>query len=141
MAQAKGNALIRIALRIARLAGGLLALALGLVMLVSWLGSSIPRNPDWQEPEDGIEILVETNGVHTALVLPLVTPQKDWRQTFPVRHVLDQHRPYTHLSVSWGEKTVFLEANPLRVASGQRQASAEPAQQIRMNVRRDALNV
>lgn len=109
MAQAKGNALIRIALRIARLAGGLLALALGLVMLVSWLGSSIPRNPDWQEPEDGIEILVETNGVHTALVLPLVTPQKDWRQAFPVRHVLAQDRPYTHVSVSWGEKTVFLE--------------------------------
>ena len=109
MAPPPRRPLIRIAVRIARIAAGLFALGLGLIMLVSWLGSSIPRNSDWQEPEDGIEILLESNGVHTALVLPLVTPEKDWRQTFPVRHVLDQHRPYTHLSVSWGEKTVFLE--------------------------------
>lgn len=109
MAPPPRRPLIRTALRVARIAAGLFALALGLIMPVSWLGSSIPRNSDWDEPENGVEIMIETNGVHTALVLPLVTPEKDWRLDFPTTHVLAQRRPYTHVSVSWGEKTVFLE--------------------------------
>lgn len=77
-------------------------------MLVAWIGSAIPRNPGWIEPKQGVEIMVETNGIHTALVLPLVTPEKDWRAIFP-SHVLPQpDRPYTHVSVGWGEREVFL---------------------------------
>jgi uncharacterized protein (TIGR02117 family) len=109
VAQAPRRPLIRIILRIARMVAGSAVLALGLIMLVSWLGSSVPRNADWEEPKSGIDIMVETNGVHTALVLPLVTPEKDWRPDFPAKHILAQKRPYTHVSVSWGEKTVFLE--------------------------------
>jgi uncharacterized protein (TIGR02117 family) len=53
--------------------------------------------------------MVETNGVHTALVLPLATPERDWRGVFPVSDVARPNRPYTHISISWGEKQVFLE--------------------------------
>ena len=88
------------------------AAALGLVIalfaLAAWIGSSIPRNGDWREPESGIEIMVETNGVHTALVLPLTTAEKDWRADFPAADVAASHRPYTHVSISWGEREVFL---------------------------------
>ena len=48
-------------------------LAVVLFALAAWIGSSIPRNSDWREPPEGVEIMVEPNGVHTALVLPLVT--------------------------------------------------------------------
>lgn len=85
-----------------------LVLAVLLFPLAGWIGSSVPRNPGWQEPEEGVEILVETNGVHTALVLPLVTPDKDWRADFPASDLADLGRPYTHVSISWGEKEVFL---------------------------------
>lgn len=85
-----------------------IVLALAFYALAGWIGSSIPRNPVWQEPEHGVTIMVETNGVHTALVLPLVTPEKDWRSTFPAHHVPASTRPYTHLSISWGEEDVFL---------------------------------
>jgi uncharacterized protein (TIGR02117 family) len=96
------------ALRIAGYAfAGLLLLA-GLFMLSSWIGSSIPRNPDWREPEDGIDIMLETNGVHTAIVMPAITAIKDWRHEFPYGDVADPQRPYTHVSVSWGEREVFL---------------------------------
>ena len=85
------------------------ALLTGLFGLAAWIGSSLPRNPGWREPRDGIEIMVETNGVHTALVLPLVSPEKDWRDQFPAADLAEPGRPYTHVSVSWGERKVFLD--------------------------------
>lgn len=85
-----------------------LALAMGLFMAFAWIGSSIPRNGDWAEPERGVEIMIETNGVHTAIVMPLVSPQKDWRADFPAADLPAADRPYTHVSVSWGEREVFL---------------------------------
>jgi uncharacterized protein (TIGR02117 family) len=97
--------------RLGKILGAVLAglvLALGLFALAGWIGSSIPRNSGWREPADGIEIMVGTNGVHTELVLPLVTPEKDWRAEFPAADVPLSNAPYTHLAISWGEKEVFL---------------------------------
>lgn len=101
-------AALRGALRAARWLAIGLGAAVMLILATSWIGSSIPRNGDWVEPADGIEIMVGTNGVHTELVLPLVTPQKDWRDTFPASHVPASREPYTHVAVSWGEREVFL---------------------------------
>lgn len=84
------------------------ALAIGLFFLTGWIGSAIPRNGHWRETPGGVKIMVETNGVHTAIVMPLVTPQKDWRRDFPTADLTAPHRPYTHVSVSWGEREVFL---------------------------------
>lgn len=87
-----------------------LLLAIGLYGLAAWVGSSIPRNAAWAEPTAGVvTIAVETNGVHTALVLPLVTPIKDWRRVFPPGDVARPDRPYTHISISWGERSIFLD--------------------------------
>ena len=84
-------------------------MAIALFLLTAWIGSSIARNGDWREPERGVEIMVETNGVHTALVLPLVTAERDWGRVFPLGDIARPDRPYTHVSVSWGERQVFLE--------------------------------
>ena len=95
----------------ARAAGWLAAVVVGMlavILLAGWVGSSIPRNLDWTEPRDGVEIMVGTNGVHTELVLPLVTPWKDWRADFPATDVRAANDPYTHVAVSWGEREVFL---------------------------------
>jgi uncharacterized protein (TIGR02117 family) len=83
-------------------------LALAAFALAGWAGSSIPRNSGWREPADGVEILLGTNGVHTELVMPLVTPEKDWRPVFPTADLAAPGRDYTHVAVSWGEKEVFL---------------------------------
>ena len=83
-------------------------LALALFALAGWAGSSIPRNPDWHEAPQGIEIMVGTNGVHTELVMPLVTPEKDWRSDFPASDLPVRGREFTHVAVSWGEREVFL---------------------------------
>jgi uncharacterized protein (TIGR02117 family) len=85
-------------------------LAFGAYMMAAWIGSSLPRNSGWREPVSGdVVIGVETNGVHTALVLPLITSAKDWRQNFPLRDIKRPNRPYTHVSISWGERAVFLD--------------------------------
>jgi uncharacterized protein (TIGR02117 family) len=87
---------------------GAVVLAVVLFALAGWIGSSIPRNPDWREPASGIEVLVGSNGVHTELVMPLVTPEKDWRRDFPAADLPVPDRGFTHVAVSWGEKEVFL---------------------------------
>ena len=52
--------------------------------------------------------MVETNGVHTGIVMPLANDIKDWRSAFPASDLADPDAPYTHVAVSWGEKQVFL---------------------------------
>ena len=99
----------KLALTIVRRVLAWLALLAGLFVLAGWIGSAIPRNNGWTEPDRGIEIGVETNGVHTAIVMPLVTPQKDWRADFPASDLPASSLAYTHVSVSWGERAVFLE--------------------------------
>jgi uncharacterized protein (TIGR02117 family) len=98
--------------RIWRPARWILAAVLAVVVLFllsAWIGSAIPRNGDWTAPaEGGVEIMVETNGVHTALVLPIYTPERDWRSVFPVEDIQRPEIPYTHVSISWGEREVFL---------------------------------
>ena len=91
-----------------RLGAALATLAI-LFLLGAWVGSSIPRNGEWEEPAEGVEIMIETNGIHTGIVMPLVTPIKDWRADFPASDLADPARPYTHVSVSWGERQVFLD--------------------------------
>lgn len=83
--------------------------ALALFLLAAWIGSSLPRNADWTPPAAGITIMVETNGIHTGIVMPVNTPVKDWRETFPSagRPRADGQMP-THVAIGWGEKEVFL---------------------------------
>ena len=96
------------ALRIVRSALAWLMLAIGAFMAVAWIGSSIPRNADWQEPAEGVQILVGTNGVHTELILPATTREADWTARFPPGDTRAPLRPYTHVAISWGEREGFL---------------------------------
>lgn len=97
------------ALRIVRWIG--LAL-LGLILaflLSAWIGSSIPRNGNWVEPDDGVTILVGHNGIHTEIIMPIATDAVDWRSHFPLTDIDNPDRDYTHVGVSWGERSFFLE--------------------------------
>ena len=86
----------------------LLALVVAAYFLAAWIGSSIPRNSGWTEAETGIPVMVEDNGYHTSIVMPVVTPLKDWRDTFPslAEPTANGPRP-THVSVGWGDREVY----------------------------------
>ena len=98
--------------RAARWTGRVLAVLAVLILaflLSAWIGSSIPRNSDWQEPETGIPVMIESNGIHTGIVMPIRSPIKDWTTTFPSagQPRADGYMP-SHIAVGWGEKEVFL---------------------------------
>lgn len=91
---------------------GLLALLAVGYPLAGWIGSSIPENDNpelRQDSEDTVEIMVETNGTHTGIIVPVVTATKDWRESFPSAAMTDaQGRIPSHLAIGWGEREVFL---------------------------------
>ena len=93
-------------------AGGVLlapVLIVALFLLSAWIGSAVPRNSGWEEPAQGITIMVETNGIHTGIVMPVVSEVKDWRDTFPsAGEPRPDGRMPTHVAIGWGEKEVFL---------------------------------
>ena len=86
-----------------------LIVPVALFMLAGWIGSSIPRNADWTEPAEGVTIFLASNGVHTEIVMPVETPAMDWRDRFPTTDLKAPERDYTHVAVSWGERSFFLE--------------------------------
>ena len=96
-----------------------------LFALSGWIGSSWARNGDWSEPdpreERTIAVMIGSNGIHTEIAMPLVTPEMDWRPIFPADDVILSGRDYTHVAVGWGERKFFLETpswsdvNPLTV--------------------------
>ncbi|KPP96527.1 DUF2459 domain-containing protein [Erythrobacter sp. HL-111] len=93
----------------------LLRAALALVALpvlyaaAAWIGSSIPRNGDWEQPDTGVTIMVADNGVHTEIVMPIRAEGHDWRAHFQPGDIAAAARRYTHVAVSWGERNFFLE--------------------------------
>ncbi|MBV7260086.1 TIGR02117 family protein [Erythrobacter sp. WH158] len=80
-----------------------------LFLLSAWAGSSIPRNAGWAETQDGVEIFIGSNGIHTEIVMPVYSDVIDWRGQFALGDIQSPYRNYTHVAVSWGEKTFFLE--------------------------------
>lgn len=104
----------RVALTAARNWGVRIVLALVAILaayaVAGYAGGAIPANRDWQPPERGIEIFVESNGVHTGVVVPKIAAGIDWRGVARPEHLADpRYARYDHLSFGWGERTFYLE--------------------------------
>lgn len=88
---------------------GLFALLLGYA-IAGLIGGAIPANRDWTPPSRGIPIWVESNGVHTALILPVVAAEIDWRDLVRAQDLADpRYAGYDHLGFGWGERRFYLE--------------------------------
>ena len=93
-------------------------------------GGSIPANPGWRPPERGVRILVEDNGIHTGLVLPVRAAGIDWSQDFPADDIADpRYARFDWITVGWGDRAFYVEtptwadlnlATVLRAAIGSR---------------------
>ena len=74
------------------------------------LGGAIPSNGTWAPPERGITLFVESNGVHTGIVMPKVAAGVDLRRAFPPGDLADpRYAAHDHVSVGWGERDFYLE--------------------------------
>ena len=92
------------------------ALALGLLLLITayffsaLAGSFIPANNDWQQPESGIELFVETNGIHVSLVIPISAAGEDLSDLIRPQHLADPTLYGTHAMIGWGHEGVYRNA-------------------------------
>lgn len=84
----------------------LLVLGYGLAGLV---GGLIPTNADWRPPPAGITIWIESNGVHTGIVVPKVAAGVDLRPLVPPRDLADpRFAAHPFVAVGWGERDFYL---------------------------------
>ncbi len=87
---------------------GILAFVMSYLLLAFWL-PYLKVNSDWQKPEKGIEIFVESNGVHTDFVMPVKTEAVNWFQKFPCCDFEKVDTSYAYVATGWGDKGFFLD--------------------------------
>lgn len=85
-------------------------LIVGLYFLAALIGSAIPANPDWREPEHGITLFVETNGVHVSLIVPMAAAGQDLSNLIRPEHLADRDLYGTHAMIGWGHGRVYRNA-------------------------------
>ncbi len=81
-------------------------LLLGTFFLAALIGSCIPANKEWVASKQGIDIFVETNGVHVSLIVPM----EDLSDLIRPEHLFDQNLYGTHAMVGWGHSGVYRNA-------------------------------
>ena len=92
-----------------RTLAGLAAIPL-LYFLAALILGLVPANPGWSEAERGLTIFVRTNGVHTWLMVPKVTPVMDWRPLVPGAHVRQPGwEAASHVALGYGNRAFYLE--------------------------------
>jgi uncharacterized protein (TIGR02117 family) len=81
----------------------------GLYLLAALLGSLIPVNRGWQEPDKGVTIYLADNGVHADIIMPAVAEGLDWRPLLPKRDFAAAPRGAQWVAFGSGEERVYLE--------------------------------
>lgn len=93
---------------IAATVGGIVLAVLGYVA-AGLIGGAIPTNASWHAPSKGIEIFVETNGIHTGLIVPKVAAGIDWGGIARSSDIADpRYAARSHLAIGWGERAFYL---------------------------------
>lgn len=86
----------------------LIALPVTYFVMAAILGA-IPANFGWREPERGVQLYVRTNGVHTWILMPKVTPIMDWRPYAPPEHLRDpRYGRGDYIAVGYGNREFYL---------------------------------
>lgn len=94
---------------------------IGLYLLAALTGSLLPANQGWQSPEDGIELFIETNGLHTGIIMPISSDVHDWTPLIRPEHLTDPSLYGSHILIGWGHEGVYRHA---REWTGLRSADA-----------------
>ncbi len=85
-------------------------LALPLTYLVAaLLGSLIPVNAGWREPDAGITVYLADNGVHADLILPVRAAGLDWAPLVPRTDMANVAAGENWIAFGAGERRVYLD--------------------------------
>ena len=78
-------------------------------LLAALLGSLIPVNRGWQEPDKGVTIYLADNGIHGDIIMPAVAQGLDWHPLLPRRDFAAPDRGARWVAFGSGEERVYLE--------------------------------
>ena len=73
------------------------------------LGSLIPVNAGWREPDQGITVYLADNGTHADLILPVRAAGLDWAPLVPRGDMADVAPTAQWLAFGAGERRVYLD--------------------------------
>jgi uncharacterized protein (TIGR02117 family) len=85
-------------------------LMIGCYMLAALIGSHIPANNGWRQPAEGVNIFVETNGVHVSLIVPMAAAGEDLSDLIRPEQLSNRDLYGTHAMIGWGHKRVYRNA-------------------------------
>ena len=88
--------------------GGVFGAAPLIYAIAALIGGLIPTNSDWHPPPSGITVFVETNGVHTWIVMPAVTREMDWRVLAPASDLRNPASAGDHVAIGYGNREFYL---------------------------------
>ena len=97
-------------MRLVRFLSAIAGWGIAAYLVAALMGSVLPANPGFAPPDDGVELFVETNGVHTGIVVPLVSDAADWRDLFQPEHMTDPRTYGSHVLIGWGHEGVYRNA-------------------------------
>lgn len=81
-----------------------------LYLILAFTLSYIPVNSNFIScKENSIEIYIQTNGVHTDLVMPLKNEIKDWTQVVNPANTKSGNLAVQFVAFGWGDKGFYLE--------------------------------
>jgi len=90
-----------------------LALAVAIIPLTyifaALIGSLIPVNRAWTEPDEGITIFIANNGIHSDIVMPAEAEGLDWTVYVPKTDFAAADPKAKWISFGSGEERVYLE--------------------------------
>ncbi|HST37240.1 MAG TPA: TIGR02117 family protein [Allosphingosinicella sp.] len=91
-----------------RIVAGIVAIPIA-YFLIGVILSAVPANVAWRQPDRGITIFIRTNGVHTWIVMPKVTPEMDWRLYAAPGHLRDPRwGSADHVAIGYGNRDFYL---------------------------------
>jgi uncharacterized protein (TIGR02117 family) len=93
-------------------AGRLLTILLAisaLYMAAALIGSLVPVNGGWSEPDEGITIYLADNGIHTDIVMPARAQGLDWAPFVPKDDTAAAPAAAQWVAFGSGEQKVYLE--------------------------------
>src|SRR5687768_11782920 len=78
-------------------------------LFAALIGSLVPVNSAWQEPEQGITVYLADNGTHADLVLPMRAAGLDWAPLVPRSDMADVAPTAQWIAFGAGERRVYLD--------------------------------
>jgi len=78
-------------------------------LLAALLGSLVPVNRGWSEPDEGVTVYLANNGVHADIVMPVRAEGLDWETFVPKSDFADPDPGARWVAFGSGEERVYLE--------------------------------